>query len=116
MATTEVAAVEVITITDVAAEKVREYIAKQGNQIKGLRVSVSPGGCAGFTYGLSLAKGLGESEEIVHANGVEIYLDRGAVQLLQGANLDYVDGLQGAGFVLNNPNAKSTCGCGKSFC
>jgi iron-sulfur cluster assembly protein len=81
----------------------------------GLRVYVYSGGCSGFRYGMMLEDAPTPEDRILESNGVKVYVDGRSIDLLQGAQIDYVDTLMGAGFTVNNPNAVSACGCGSSF-
>ena len=105
-----------ITLTDTAAVKVKDLITQEGDENLMLRVAVRPGGCSGFSYEMFFDTEL-ETDDVVNsfADGVKVVVDPSSAQLLQGATLDYKDGLQGAGFAINNPNAQKTCGCGNSF-
>ena len=102
-----------VTITDKAANKIKEII-KQENK-EALRVSVQPGGCSGFQYGLELDDKSTDNDIIVEQKGIKIFVDKASMEKLNGSNVDYVESLQGAGFKINNPGATSTCGCGSSF-
>ncbi len=103
-----------VTLTQDAREKLRDLIASEGEEGAGLRVQVVPGGCSGFEYDLSLG-GPQEGDEVFEDDGVRVIVDRFSVPYLLGVELDYEEGFQGAGFLINNPNASSSCGCGKSF-
>ena len=104
-----------ITLTDTATVKVKELIAQEGQDGLMLRVAVRPGGCSGFSYEMFFDTEK-DSEDIVdEAFGVPVVVDPSSLQLLTGATLDYKDGLQGAGFAIDNPNAQKSCGCGQSF-
>lgn len=103
-----------VTLTDDARDKLRTLLAGEGDPAAGLRVQVIPGGCSGFEYDLSLA-GPEDGDEIVVDDGVRVIVDRYSVPYLLGVELDYEEGFQGAGFLIKNPNATSSCGCGKSF-
>jgi iron-sulfur cluster assembly protein/iron-sulfur cluster insertion protein len=105
----------VITLTDTATVKVKELIAQEGQDGLMLRVAVRPGGCSGFSYEMFFDTEK-DSEDIVNETfGVPVVVDPSSLQLLTGATLDYKDGLQGAGFAIDNPNAQKSCGCGQSF-
>ncbi len=106
---------ELFTLTDKAAEMVKKIMESENKQGIGLRVTVAPGGCSGYTYGLDFSEKNAEQDLVIEQNGVEIYIDEDIEPLVRGAKLDYVESLMGAGFVLDNPNASSSCGCGKSF-
>ena len=100
------------SITDFAAEKIKALV--KGNY-KFLRVGVVPGGCSGYKYEFKRENMHHEGDTIIRNNGANVILDRESLKLLSGSEVDYVEDLQGAGFKINNPNAKETCGCGKSF-
>jgi iron-sulfur cluster assembly protein/iron-sulfur cluster insertion protein len=105
----------VITLTESAADKVRSLIESEGDAELSLRVAVRPGGCSGFSYEMFFDSDIA-SDDIKHdVNGVRVVVDPSSAELLQGAILDFKDGLQGAGFAIENPNAQRSCGCGKSF-
>jgi iron-sulfur cluster assembly accessory protein len=103
-----------VTLTQDAKDKLRALIAAESDPATGLRVQVVPGGCSGFEYDLSLC-GPQEGDEVVDSDGVRVIVDRFSIPYLLGVELDYEEGFQGAGFLINNPNASSSCGCGKSF-
>jgi len=105
----------VITITDVAANKVSELIKQEGDEDLALRVAVRPGGCSGFSYEMFFDTEIAADDITANYGNVKVVVDPSSAQLLTGATLDYKDGLQGAGFSINNPNAQRTCGCGQSF-
>ena len=104
-----------LTITDAAADKVRDLIAQEGDESLMLRVAVRPGGCSGFSYEMFFDSELEAEDVTADHDGVKVVVDPSSAQLLTGATLDYKDGLQGAQFVIKNPNATTTCGCGSSF-
>ena len=112
MSTTET---EIITLTDSAATKVAELIAQEGNDDLALRVAVRPGGCSGFSYEMFFDTEFAPDDISISKGTVKVVVDPQSAQLLTGASLDYKDGLQGAGFSINNPNATRSCGCGQSF-
>jgi len=101
--------------TDAAAIKVRELMAEEDNAALMLRVFISGGGCSGFQYGFTFEEVLGDGDTIVENQGVKLLVDPMSVQYLTGAEIDYSEGLDGARFVIRNPNAATTCGCGSSF-
>jgi iron-sulfur cluster assembly protein len=104
-----------ITISDTAAGKIRELVAARGNpDEQALRVAVRGGGCSGFQYALALDKAKDDDHVFEH-NGVAVVVDKVSMQFVFGSEVDYVDGLQGAGFSVNNPNVVAACGCGSSF-
>lgn len=104
-----------ITLTDTASIKVKELIAQEGEDGLMLRVAVRPGGCSGFSYEMFFDSERETDDITADYEGVTVVVDPSSAQLLDGASLDYKDGLQGAGFAINNPNAQRTCGCGQSF-
>jgi iron-sulfur cluster assembly protein/iron-sulfur cluster insertion protein len=105
-----------IELTDAASAKVAELLAQEGDERLALRVAVRPGGCSGFSYEMFFDAESDENDQrSEYPNGVKVVVDTTSKQLLVGATLDYKDGLQGAGFSINNPNATKTCGCGSSF-
>lgn len=104
-----------IALTDTAADKVRTLIDAEGVPELALRVAVRPGGCSGYSYEMFFDADRAEDDLEVDFNGVQVVVDPSSAMLLEGATLDYKDGLQGAGFSIENPNAQRTCGCGQSF-
>ena len=104
-----------ISITEDAAKHVREFASDAGKPGSNLRVAVKGGGCSGLTYDLDLVEAPGENDKIISGYGLELYIDKKSYIFLAGTQLDYSGGLNGKGFVFNNPNAKTTCGCGTSF-
>ena len=104
-----------LLVTDAAARKVRELIAEEGNPALKLRVYISGGGCSGFQYGFSFDEERAEDDLAVHKDGMTLLVDPLSLQYLAGAEIDYSESLSGAQFVIRNPNAKTTCGCGSSF-
>jgi iron-sulfur cluster assembly protein len=105
-----------VTLTDRGAEKVREFLAQQAQvaDTAGLRVGVRGGGCSGFQYQLAFDQRR-DSDEVFESHGISLLVDRTSLPYLRGAEVDYLDGLQGAGFQVNNPNVVAACGCGSSF-
>jgi iron-sulfur cluster insertion protein len=103
-----------ITLTSRAARQVQSMHAAQGDAQKRLRVFVGSGGCSGFEYGMSFDLAKAGDEKFV-SEGVEVLVDPTSLAYLKGTSIDFDDGLHGKGFELRNPNAQSTCGCGKSF-
>ena len=104
-----------ITLTDSAATKVSELIAAENEAGLALRVAVRPGGCSGFSYEMYFDSEVATDDVKAEYSGVDVIVDPSSAQLLTGATLDYKDGLQEAGFSIDNPNAQRTCGCGQSF-
>ena len=105
----------VITLSDSAASKVKELLDAEGAEGLALRVAVRPGGCSGFSYEMFFDSDVAADDLTVEKGGVRVIVDPSSAQLLTGATLDYKDGLQQAGFSIDNPNAQRTCGCGQSF-
>jgi iron-sulfur cluster assembly protein/iron-sulfur cluster insertion protein len=105
----------VITLTESAADKVRSLIESEGDSELSLRVAVRPGGCSGFSYEMFFDSDIASDDLKQDVDGVRVVVDPSSAELLQGAVLDFKDGLQGAGFAIENPNAQRSCGCGKSF-
>ena len=104
-----------LSFTDAAVTKVRELIDDEGNAALMLRVFISGGGCSGFQYGFSFDENTTEGDTIIEKGGVKLLIDPMSIQYLMGAEIDYTEGLEGAQFVIRNPNATTTCGCGSSF-
>lgn len=104
-----------IMLTDNAASKVNELISAEGEDGLALRVAVRPGGCSGFSYEMYFDTDRAADDITKDFGGVDVVVDSQSAQLLEGATLDYKDGLQDAGFSIDNPNAQRTCGCGQSF-
>ena len=101
--------------TDSAANKVKRLIEEEGNTDLKLRVFISGGGCSGFQYGFTFDEVTNEDDTVLNKNGVQLLIDSMSLQYLVGAEIDYQDGLEGSQFVIKNPGATSTCGCGSSF-
>ena len=104
-----------LVFTESAADKVKELIEEENNDALMLRVFISGGGCSGFQYGFSFDENITEGDTIVEKDGVKLLIDPMSIQYLTGAEIDYSEGLEGAQFVIRNPNAQTTCGCGSSF-
>lgn len=104
-----------LLFTDSAASKVKELIEEEGNPSLKLRVFVTGGGCSGFQYGFTFDEEVSEDDTTLEKNGVTLLIDPMSYQYLVGAEIDYTEGLEGSQFVIRNPNATSTCGCGSSF-
>ena len=104
-----------ITMTDRAAEKVKEIAEAEDLTNQGLRLRVVGGGCAGFTYDLYFEDQVTDMDEQFESNGVQLFVDPLSFQYLDGTEIDYVEGVQGSGFKFGNPNVSGTCGCGSSF-
>lgn len=105
-----------ITLTDSAVSKVDELLTAEDEEGLALRVSVRPGGCSGFSYEMYFDNERADDDMSVAFGSVDVVVDPSSAQLLEGATLDYKDGLTDAGFSINNPSAQRTCGCGQSFC
>jgi iron-sulfur cluster insertion protein len=101
--------------SDSAAQKVRELIDEEGNKELKLRVFVTGGGCSGFQYGFTFDEEINDDDATMEKNGVTLLIDAMSYQYLVGAEIDYQESIEGAQFVIKNPNASSTCGCGSSF-
>ena len=104
-----------ITLTDAATSKVGELITAEGEDGLALRVAVRPGGCSGFSYEMYFDTDVADDDNTAEYGEVRIVVDPSSAMLLEGATLDYKDGLEQSGFSINNPNAQRTCGCGQSF-
>jgi iron-sulfur cluster insertion protein len=104
-----------IIFTDSAASKVKTLIEEEGNNDLKLRVFVSGGGCSGFKYGFTFDEMINEDDTVMEKNGVKLLVDPMSFQYLAGAEIDYQENIQGAQFIIKNPGATSTCGCGSSF-
>lgn len=105
-----------IQVTETAAIKITELMKKEGkdNNKNGLRITVMPGGCAGYVYDMKFDMPNSKDDEIVKQNGVMIITDKLSINFFKGSKVDYVEGLQGSGFKIDNPNVHSSCHCGKS--
>lgn len=106
---------EAMALTDGAARRLRALRADEGNDNLKLRVYITGGGCAGFSYGFRFDEAVNDGDTVVTRDDVTMVVDPLSIQYLAGSTVDYVEGLQGARFVVTNPNASSTCGCGSSF-
>ena len=104
-----------ISLSDTASAKVKELLAQEGDDNLALRVAVRPGGCSGLSYDMFFDTERAEDDNEQAYGEVKVVVDPASAQYLAGASLDYKDGLQGAGFAINNPSAQRTCGCGQSF-
>ena len=105
-----------MTLTDTAAEKVRDFIKDlKATENAGLRVSVLPGGCSGFQYGLNIEETFEPDDEIFELQGIKVFIDPFSSQYLDGVEIDYTTNMMGQGFIFKNPNATGGCGCGSSF-
>jgi iron-sulfur cluster assembly accessory protein len=104
-----------LTLTPAAIAKVKEIMAQQSPVPSGLRVGVVGGGCSGFSYSMQFENGAGAMDKTFDFGDLKVFIDATSLMYLQGASVDYVETLEGAGFKFENPNVKSTCGCGSSF-
>lgn len=104
-----------VTVTEAASAKIKELLVTEGKEGHGIRLSVSGGGCHGYQYGMQFEEGSGDADQVVEVDGVQFFIDAMSMPMMAGAQVDYVETMQGAGFAINNPNAQSTCGCGSSF-
>lgn len=103
-----------INLTKRAAEKFKEILKEEGKEDWGLRFGDKAAGCSGFEYTLDFSKAAKADDQTFHSHGIDIHVNKGAVKRLLGSEIDFVDGLNNSGFKITNPNAKSSCGCGKS--
>jgi len=104
-----------IKLSDRAAQKVRELVLEEQNEELKLRVFITGGGCSGFQYGFTFDELAAEDDTAIEKDGVTVLVDPMSFQYLAGSEVDYTEGLEGSRFVINNPNATTTCGCGSSF-
>ena len=104
-----------LTLTENALCKVKEILEAQPENYAGLRVKIEGGGCSGFQYRMGFEKQANSGDEVIDMNGVQVFVDKGSSIYLDGTEIDFVEALTGSGFKFNNPNVKSTCGCGESF-
>ena len=104
-----------VTLTEAAAHHIKETMAQRKDAVQGLRLGVTTGGCSGYEYSVAFVAEPGEGDLEMNSRGVAIYVQADAVDVLQGLELDWVDGLHGAGLKFSNPLATATCGCGTSF-
>src|ERR687895_1505818 len=105
----------IVSVTDNAAEKVKALMAQEGEEDLGLRIGVRPGGCSGFQYSIYFDDEINDDDEVFETKGVKIVIDAMSVPYIMGSEFDYVDGLMGAGFAVNNPNVTGGFGYGGSF-
>ncbi|AJQ97612.1 iron-sulfur cluster insertion protein ErpA [Gynuella sunshinyii] len=106
---------EPIILTDAAVNKIKQLVEMEDNQQLMLRVFVTGGGCAGFQYGFTFDEEQAEDDTCISKEGASVLVDMLSIQYLAGSELNYIEGLEGARFVINNPQAETTCGCGSSF-
>lgn len=105
---------QILTLSSKAAQQVRDILSKEQSDTLALRVYVAGGGCSGLQYGMALDDPM-EGDITVNYDGIRVVVDPESIRFIEGAEIDYVDSLMGAGFTVNNPNAVSSCGCGHSF-
>src|SRR5499427_651599 len=104
-----------VQLTETAVSKVKEILATQEPTPTGLRIAVVGGGCSGFSYSMAFENTPGLLDKTISYDGLKVFIDQASLLYLDGAEVDYVESLEGAGFKFNNPHVKSTCGCGSSF-
>ncbi len=113
--TTTTPAAKPLNLTPHAIAKIKEIMGQQNPTPAGLRVGVVGGGCSGFSYSMSFENAAGMMDKVYDFEGLKVFVDATSLMYLKGANIDYLETLEGAGFKFENPNVKSTCGCGSSF-
>jgi iron-sulfur cluster assembly accessory protein len=113
--TPEVKKTNPVTMSQSAVAKVKEIMAQQNPVPAGLRIGVVGGGCSGFQYSMNFENGAGAMDKVFDYDGLKLFVDATSLMYLSGVNVDYIETLEGAGFKFDNPNVKSTCGCGSSF-
>ena len=104
-----------LNLTETAVTKVRDIIAQQNPHPAGLRISIVGGGCSGFSYQMNFDSNSGVMDKVYDFTGLKVFVDQASLLYLDGVEIDYIETMEGAGFKFNNPNVKSTCGCGSSF-
>ncbi len=104
----------IVTLTDKAAEKVKKLLEKENKLDYGLRVGVVRGGCSSYMYDIGLEKVPKENDIIIEERGIKIFMNQESIDFMKGSTVDYIDSLQNSGFKINNPNVKTSCGCGHS--
>jgi|SRR5687768_12335123 len=104
-----------ITLTKKAEDKVKEILLDQPEPYAGLRIQVVGGGCSGFSYRMGFDKNFNDQDSVFEFEGLKVFVDKASLLYMDGAEVDYVEGLHGAGFKFNNPNSSGSCGCGSSF-
>lgn len=104
-----------ITMTESAMAALTRFMSTNANPVAGLRIRVESGGCSGFKYSLKLEQGGNADDQMVDCDGITLLIDEASASLLGGVTMDFVEGMEGSGFTFSNPNANSSCGCGKSF-
>ena len=104
----------IVTLTEKAANKVKAMLEKENKQDYGLRLGVIPGGCSSYMYEVVLEKAQKENDIVIEEKGVKIFMNQESIAFMKGSTVDYIDSLQNSGFKINNPNVKTSCGCGHS--
>tara|TARA_Y100000310_G_scaffold57396_1_gene52598 strand:+ start:7952 stop:8515 length:564 start_codon:yes stop_codon:yes gene_type:complete len=104
-----------INLSESAAKKFTELMEKEDKKGWGLKFTITPGGCSGYTYEMDFAEKPEKNDKIIEEKGMKVFVEEGIIPEIKGVKIDYTEGLQGTGFRITNPNASSTCGCGKSF-
>ena len=104
-----------VTVTKAATVKISELLQREGKTDYGLRIAVVGGGCSGFQYGMAFEEAPQKGDEVIEEGGVRLFIDPMSASYLNDANIDYVESLEGSGFRIDNPQAKSSCACGQSF-
>jgi len=104
----------IVSLTEKAAEKVKQLLAKENKPDYGLRVGVTPGGCSSYMYDIGIEKEPKQDDLIIEDKGVRIFINPESIAFMKGSTVDYLDALTNAGFKINNPNVKTSCGCGHS--
>ena len=104
-----------LTLSEGAVKRVKEFIAEQSKDYSGIRVSVEAAGCSGFQYVMNLEQDSRQGDQVIQVDGFSVFVDERSMAHLQGTEIDYVESTEGAGFKFNNPNVTGTCGCGESF-
>ena len=106
---------QTLNVTKEAAERISQMVKSQPKDVQGLRLVVVPGGCSGFMYNFIFDKKINQEDKVIESNGMKLIIDTTSLEMLKGAKLEYVDTLEESGLKVVNPNAKSSCACGKSF-
>ena len=104
-----------VIVTEKAAAKLKEFAKAEGKEGYGFRIEVVPGGCSGYSYSMDFDNAAKDGDIVLTKHGMKVFMSKDSLDMLNGATVEYVDGLHGSGFKIENPNAKSSCGCGKSF-
>jgi iron-sulfur cluster assembly accessory protein len=106
---------KIVTLSPLAIQRVKEFMAKDKEEANGLRIFVAPGGCSGYQYGMVLERNAKGDDITWMDGGINVYMDSQSARLMEGSEIDFVETVQGSGFKISNPNAVSSCGCGNSF-